>query len=200
MIQQRFRSLTSHLGFIVFAIGIALATSESCNAQLLRDLNRIEVQQYAPDDPQTQGRLFNLQTGHAGAFYNCDGEESKRNSPYICWKAVQHERWHGTFRDVLNWCQDRNEIAQRICDGAKGCCSGDRKSESCESCELCERSPVAQESVPACGCPSCLAASQRSIGVGENTGLLSTESSGQSMVAPTASLLDRFRAAKPSLR
>ena len=199
MIQQRFSCLTSRLGFIVFAIGIALATSESCDAQLLRDLNRVEVQQYAPNDPQMQGRLFNLQTGHAGTFYNCDGEESaKRNSPYICWKQVQHVPWYGTFRDVVNFRQDRNEIVQRICDGAGKCCSGDQQCQSCQS------SPVAQQSVPSCGCASCLAAkkatSQRPVRVSERAGLLSDEPSKASDVTPATSLLDRFRVTKPSLR
>jgi len=110
--------------------------------------------QYAPDDPSTRSRLFNLHTGHAGAFYNCDGEEDKRNSPYICWKTGHGDRLHRTFWDVLQWKRDRSEIAQRICDGAGTCCSGGQ-------CNQCERGACAGEAIetPAtCGCSTCSSA------------------------------------------
>jgi len=113
-----------------------MATS-CCKAQSLSQL-RSEFGNgplpYAPQDPATRSGLLNLQTGHAGAFYNCDGEESKRFSPHITWKSAQGDRLYRPCRDILNWCKDRAEIAQRICDGAGPCCSG-----GCESCHRCEQ-------------------------------------------------------------
>lgn len=95
--------------------------------------------QYGPNDPAVRSRIFNLQTGHAGAFYNCDGEEDKRNSPYICWKSSHGSHWYRSIYDVLQWKRDRREIAQRICDGAGACCGG--------KCE--------QKTNVECGCQTC---------------------------------------------
>ena len=43
------------------------------------------IRLYQPADPWHRSILYKLQTGHYGRYYNCDGEEEKRNSPYICW-------------------------------------------------------------------------------------------------------------------
>lgn len=97
--------------------------AENGHAQLLKQVREDfgnNVLRYAPDDPSFRSRLFNLQTGHSGAFYNCDGEEDKRNSPYICWKNTSGDRVYCEARELLNWKRDKAEIAQRICDG--GCC------------------------------------------------------------------------------
>lgn len=40
---------------------------------------------YSPQDPEEMGRVFRTHTGHDGLFYNCDGEEDKRCSPWVRW-------------------------------------------------------------------------------------------------------------------
>ena len=141
--------------------------ADSAQAQLLNKLRSIcgggveegEVQ-YSPDDPSTRSRLFNLQTGHAGAFYNCDGEESKRYSPYICWKnGPSDAQLHRPRWDILQWGRDHDEIRQRICDGAGACCSGGICSGgSCDSCNN-ANVPVV-DTATSCGCSECLAATK----------------------------------------
>lgn len=157
-----------HLQFAILSCVCAFGFifGNSCEAQwnprqIRAEYDNNTLIQYAPDDPSTRSRLFNLQTGHAGAFYNCDGEEDKRNSPHICWKTANGDRWHRTFWDVLNWRKDKKEIAQRICDGAGACCS----SGNCNICN--QQQPgsivhpgVIQETAPTCGCSSCVSKSK----------------------------------------
>lgn len=132
------------------------ASAQQSDAQLLNKLRGDyggDTQiQYSPDDASTRSRLFNLQTGQAGAFYNCDGEEDKRHSPYICWKnGPCGEKFHRPLWDVLDWRRDKNEIAQRICDGAGACCN---------SCRAPDSAIIA---APApCGCAECIAAKSAS--------------------------------------
>jgi hypothetical protein len=82
---------------------------------------------YSPADPWTRSKLFNTHTGHSGRFYNCDGEECKRNSPYICWKT-NHQSLTPPRRGLLNQLRrDQGKIGQRIADGAGAC--------SCPKCQ-----------------------------------------------------------------
>lgn len=135
---QRVSSILICFAFVFVALSLV---SPSCQAQSLNPLNWVrtaknDVQefqrdyvyekpfQYSPSDPWNRGKVFRMHTGHWGKYYNCDGEESKRNSPYICW-AVHDEpdfpRKKG-FRECV-----RCEIAkvkQRIIDGAGNCGPG----------------------------------------------------------------------------
>ncbi len=73
--------------------------------------------QYAPGDPWTRSKLFRVQTKHYGFGYNCDDEECKRNSPYICWK---HQADHDLPARKGWWqrlSQTAAEVKQRIADG-----------------------------------------------------------------------------------
>jgi hypothetical protein len=65
---------------------------------------------FAPCDPWEKGAVFRTHTGHDGLFYNCDGEEEKRCSPYIYWperpcddllsfRRIRCE-WKGTIEDA----------------------------------------------------------------------------------------------------
>lgn len=114
-----------NLGLCCLFLG-QLLLSQTATAQeirqTIRDYCTDKPFTYAPCDPWTRGKVFNLQTGNAGLFYNCDGEEDKRNSPYICWKT-HHEKdlpprrglWRGLKMDV-------EQVRQRIRDGAGACC------------------------------------------------------------------------------
>jgi hypothetical protein len=81
---------------------------------------RSAADQYQPNDPWTKGCVYRLHTGHAGKFYNCDCEEQKRFSEFICWKNKQCPQriCKGLFHCVVD---DLDEVRQRIRDGA--CCN-----------------------------------------------------------------------------
>ncbi len=93
---------------------------------------------YSPFDPETRSKVFQAHTGHSGLFYNCDGEECKRNSPYICWKTnsdslipPRRGLWRGAKLDLA-------EVRQRIYDGAgEGC----RPNCECRECMAAHQIP-----------------------------------------------------------
>jgi hypothetical protein len=104
------------LGFC-FILAVQALLAPSANGQevikALRDYRSNTPRNYTPTDPNERGRIFNMHTGHAGAFYNCDDEEAKRNSPYICWKGTYQKStphrglWRGLKMDIA-------EVKQRI--------------------------------------------------------------------------------------
>ena len=73
--------------------------------------------QYAPDDYETRGRIYRLQTGQAGFFGDCDDDRSKRFNEHINWKCATHMPFN-PLNDLLNDFQRR---AQRIRDGQGAC-------------------------------------------------------------------------------
>lgn len=86
---------------------------------------------YQPSDPFVRSKAFQVQTKHYGLFYNCDNEECKRNSPYICWKT-HYEKDFPTTMSVRE--RIRHEVAQvkqRILDGAGMCAAGC----DCQQCQ-----------------------------------------------------------------
>lgn len=83
---------------------------------------------YSPNDPAFRSDRFRMQTGHFGYFYNCDGEEDKRNSPYICWNSQHNADWRNGACNALK--KDRCDIRQRLLDGSCATCS-------CNSCSEC---------------------------------------------------------------
>ena len=85
---------------------------------------------YSPSDPEFRSKLFRLQTGHAGLFYNCDGEESKRNSPYICWNSQHSADWRNGACEACR--RDRADVRQRLVDGS--CCSEKKPDCQCDNC------------------------------------------------------------------
>ena len=100
---------------------------------------------YRPDDPWTRGKVFNLQTGHAGLFHNCDGEECKRNSPYICWKR-DYEKMFPTPLGLWGHTKKTyTDVKQRIRDGA-GACARDC---TCSKCQPQQQHPQYVEQQPA---------------------------------------------------
>ena len=100
--------------------------------------------QYQPSDPWTRSKTFKTHIGHGGKFYNCDGEEDKRNSPYICWKT-HHEYdlppkqkfWPSLQCEIA-------EIRQRIRDGAGACCQ-DQGTCDCQTCQSGDVAPSSYE-------------------------------------------------------
>ena len=128
--------LSSIRTFMVASLTLACVSvfAQDGSAQLFKksrlSCGHEHLVQYAPDDPVTRGRLFNFQTGHAGAFYNCDGEECKRNSPYIFW-TQGYDDVYCPLCDVVQFRRDRCKIAQRICDGS---CCGQEQVAGNQSC------------------------------------------------------------------
>ncbi len=124
----------------------------------IRDYRDDRVFNYQASDPERRGKLFNVQTGHYGKYYNCDRQEDKRNSPYICWKP-HHEF---DFPPCLGFCEnlrrDIAEIKQRISDGA-GPCGSSCNCVQCrpnqpqrQTCQSQDQTPTLQ---PSCPCAQC---------------------------------------------
>lgn len=124
---------------------LALSCLSTAQAQWSLRQTRADYAQptvYGPQDPWTKGSVYRTQTGHSGWFYNCDEEECKRNSPYICWKAQDNTEHIRSYWSVLK--ADWSEVKQRI---RAGSCMG----PGCETCppETC----FAEGATP--GCTSC---------------------------------------------
>lgn len=114
--------------------------------QAYADYHGDRVFRYQPSDPWVRSRMFNLHTGNGGLFYNCDGEQSKRNSPYICWKP-HFENDFPPFGGL--WChikEDVEAVRQRILDGS--CCDTGCNSNACNcqqsGCATCSQQPLQQ--------------------------------------------------------
>lgn len=133
----------------MFAVQCFLSTAAEAQEvrKALRDYRDDRVFNYQPNDPWYRGKLFNTHTGHYGNFYNCDNEECKRNSPYICWKP-HYEKDFPTRRGFWQTVKcDFAEAMQRVRDGA-GECLG---SADC-GCSQCQTAPLPAST---CNCPEC---------------------------------------------
>ena len=133
--------------FILMTVGLAVLVSgllsQACHAQNDGGIARLTSAAYQPNSPVVENRLFGLQTGHYGFFYNCDREEDKRNHPAICWRGADAEQLP---RRIGCLARVRHEVAQasrRILDGM--CDTG------CSNCQ--------QQRKPSCARPNCLAES-----------------------------------------
>jgi hypothetical protein len=101
-----------------FGIFQSISTAQELR-KITRDYNRSAPKTYAPDDPWTSSLLYRYQAGFAGKYFNCDGEEEKRYSPYICWKtATQTDTWKNRTCALLSW--ELREVRQRIEEGSCG--------------------------------------------------------------------------------
>lgn len=124
---------------VFFSIAIAVTPSAVYSQELAKfrdDYCLNPTRQYQPCDPWTRSVIWQIHTGHRGWFYNCDGEEKKRFSPYICWKNGEWP-WTGeSCRDSLR--RDICGIKQRISDG----------SCECQGAHKCDRNPP-------CNCQHC---------------------------------------------
>lgn len=135
--------------FAVFATSCFIGFNSQTNAQeirkAMRDYRHDSVFNYQPDDPEFRSKMFKIHTGHYGKFYNCDGQEDKRYSPYICWKT-HHENNFPTkmgIRERIGY--DIAEVKQRLIDGAGACQVGCR----CNDCIAVD--PVQNS----CNCAEC---------------------------------------------
>ncbi len=96
-----------------------MITSAASAQNFFRDFVVNNPRSYGPDDPWTTGKIFYNRIGHGGLFYNCDGEECKRHSPYIEWNR-QSTRCHRKAPVASTIVQQLCEVRQRIRWGA--CC------------------------------------------------------------------------------
>ena len=113
----------------------------------LNDYRRDRVFQYQPSDPFVRSKMFQVQTKHYGWFYNCDNEECKRNSPYICWKPHYEKDFPTTMRAMQRIRHEVNQVKQRVLDGAGMCASGC----TCQDCQGSELMPVQSGGCQHCG-------------------------------------------------
>ena len=95
---------------------------------------------YQPSDPWVRGRVFRIHTGHAGLYYNCDQEECRRESPYICWKQ---ENRSCDERGLPLWRRQLEEALWRL--NAGRCCETPYPGCQCEPgvCTACNGHPGA---------------------------------------------------------
>ena len=100
---------------LLIVIAPCIAVAQEC-AKIRHDYFKNPTGKYSPDDPWTRSRIWWRHTGHFGKFYNCDCEEQKRYSPYICWKNADCP-WVGEGL-LYQWRRDRSRIRQRIADGS----------------------------------------------------------------------------------
>ena len=113
--------------------------TSNANAQevrkAIRDYKTDRVFNYQPSDPWNRGKMFNIHTKNYGKFYNCDGEENKRNSPYICWKPHTDKDFPTHVRMIDCIRNDLSEVRQRIKDGAGACYAENCNCSECQSCQ-----------------------------------------------------------------
>lgn len=111
-------------------VGGILGISQVAEAQLTQ--LRRDYQQpmtYSPADPFSKGWVYRLQTGQAGKYFNCDGEEQKRYSPYIYWQTVCNHTHPVPYCRVL--LRDIHEVQERVRAGA---CRGGQNCQ-CADCQ-----------------------------------------------------------------
>lgn len=157
--------------------------------KFLRDYRDERIYNYTPTDPNFRGKVFRVHTKHYGAFYNCDGEENKRNSPYICWKP-HHERVFPPrlgFKENLR--RDIAEITQRINDGGCGTCA-----QGCD-CAECQQVAPAVEST--CSCIDCVA---KANGLNQGQIYSSVQPGTQNQMAPRIAQQSNVNSAEPNGR
>lgn len=133
-------------GMIIGVLALSLGTLSTAEAQWSLRQTRADYAQpqvYNADDPWTKGSVYRTQTGHSGWFYNCDEEECKRHSPYICWKSQDNTEHIRSYWSVIK--ADWREVKQRIRSGA---CLG-------PECESCPPGQVCQSEGATPGCNSC---------------------------------------------
>ena len=131
--------------FILMTVGLAVLVSgllsQACHAQNDGGIARLTSAAYQPNSPVVENRLFGLQTGHYGFFYNCDREEDKRNHPAIYWRRADAEQLPRRIGCLARVRHEVAQVSRRILDGM--CDTG-----GC-NCQ--------QQRKPSCACPNCLA-------------------------------------------
>lgn len=113
----------------------------------VRDYVTQPCRPYSPDDPCQRSKWFRLQTGHFGYAYNCDGEECKRNSPYIYWTAPTNHPIPPRHRWLKEARCDLREALGRIADGSCAQCETGCNHCGGSGCSLCQQTRSAE--VPA---------------------------------------------------
>ena len=101
---------------------MAFAFVSSCNtvsAQTLRKDYVVDAPvQYQVTDPWDRGRVFRNHIGHGGFFYNCDNEQCKRDSPFLCFKSENRGKRPSCLQQI------RRQLAEakwRLDAGGCGC-------------------------------------------------------------------------------
>lgn len=127
---------------VVAIVVCGLSASSNAQTKLRSELDKIRIDyrdgrpfQYQPSDPFVRSKLFKTHIGHGGWFYNCDNQEAKRNSPYICWKVHHECDLPPKMRCIDRINCELAEIKQRIYDGAGACCKSNCDECACSECQ-----------------------------------------------------------------
>lgn len=94
---------------VVAFVFLLAGPSEASGQNVYQDYWANRTGSYSPQDPWQKGHVFRTHTGHDGLFYNCDGEEEKRCSPWIRWG-------YRPCDDVFSPTRIRNDYKQSVCD------------------------------------------------------------------------------------
>ncbi|MEZ6095053.1 MAG: hypothetical protein R3C03_12625 [Pirellulaceae bacterium] len=127
---------------LILVAAFVIGWAAESQAQILFQQTRSDYQQpttYGPEDPNFRSRLFREHTGHSGWFYNCDGEEDKRFSPYIQWQTVDNSECVRPWGQVIRC--DLKEVFSRVRAGA--CCGGPNC--HCSDCQTSHNLYLAKE-------------------------------------------------------
>gem|GEM_PF-5757339 len=131
------------LTLAVLMVATSIPATGMCQQSPGLSITTSQTDNYNPDTPWSNGKVFKMWIGHGGKFYNCDCEEDKRFSPYIQWKSVTHcEKFRGP---VSAFYPDIQEVKARVRAGkclepcwpknqCPECC--DNGSGSCSTCDL----------------------------------------------------------------
>ena len=95
-----------------------LVGTDFAECQTYRKDYRVDAPiKYQASDPWDRGFIFRNHINHAGFFYNCDGEECKRNSPYLFYTQATPDCRLRT-RDYIK--RQLNEVRWRVQAGGCG--------------------------------------------------------------------------------
>ena len=141
--------------FILMVVGLAVLVSglmsQACHAQSDGGIARLTSAAYQPNSPVVENRLFGLQTGHYGFFYNCDREEDKRNHPAICWRRADADQLPKRIGCLERVRHEVAQVSRRIldgmCDAGCGCSNCRRQAKSTCACPNCSAESTVDESL-----------------------------------------------------
>ncbi|GEM_PF-1698525 len=105
---------------LLLSLGILITGSVCFGQNLRQDYVYDREATYSPLDPIFRGYVYRTHIGHDGAYYNCDGEEEKRNSSFIRWTQRPCDDVFSLKRVRADYKQSLNDA---FCRWQRGSCN-----------------------------------------------------------------------------